>query len=473
MPFTGQTVSRYHRGPMDKQFSPLPSLQSLLRLPTIAALIAEFGRVTVVEALRKALELFREERRFHLPLSEILDAVTDILTHQFAVSERSVFNMTGTVSHTNLGRAQLPEAAIAAAVVAHQGPTNLEFDLADGHRGERDSHVSGLLTHLTGAEGATVVNNNAAAIVLALSTLAQGKHVVVSRGELIEIGGSFRIPDIINSSGATLREVGTTNRTHPRDYRDASSAGAGAIMRVHQANYSISGFTASVSTSELAAISNHAGLPFLVDLGSGSLFDLEQWGLPHEPTPREALLAGASLVTFSGDKLFGGPQAGLIVGRADLISQLNANPLKRAMRLDKGRLAALEAVLRQYLEPVRLAERLPALRLLTRAETDIEATANRIAPGLAAAWPDHEVAIVACRSQIGSGAMPIDFLSSTAVTFRGATLVTLARALRALPRPVLGRLHEGRLWLDCRCLEPSDEAEFLCQLPEPARGLAF
>ena len=237
----------------------------------------------------------------------------------------------------------------------------------------------------------------------------------------------------------------------------------GALMRVHQANYAIVGFTATVPTETLSGIAHDAGIKLIEDLGSGSLVDLERWGLPHEPTPRESLVAGADVVTFSGDKLLGGPQAGLIVGHKDVIAAINRNPLKRALRLDKGRLAALEVVLRMYLDPDRLAERVPALRLLTRSEADIRATAERIGPVIASRWPDRDVAVEACRSQIGSGALPVDLLPSAAVTIGGKALEDIAKFLRGLPRPVIGRVARGRLVLDCRCLEAGDEAAFIAQ----------
>ncbi len=453
---------------MDKPRGRLPSLHSLLAKPEAAGLIDRFGRPEVIDALRQTLDAHRLQRRFGLPATEVLEFATEALYRRTAPSQRPVFNLTGTVLHTNLGRALLPPEAAQAAAAALQGATNLEYDLDAGGRGERDDHISGLLRELTGAEAATVVNNNAAAVMLVLNTLAFGRQVPVSRGELIEIGGAFRIPDIMARSGAILREVGTTNRTHARDYQTAIGPETAALMRVHQANYAIAGFTAAVATPGLAAIAHAANLPLIEDLGSGSLIDLERWGLPHEPTPREALLAGVDLVTFSGDKLLGGPQAGLIVGRADLVKQLNANPLKRALRLDKGRLAALEVVLRMYRDPDRLAERLPTLRLLTRTEADIRATADRIAQGLRAGWPDREVAVEACQGQIGSGALPVDRLPSAAVTLGGKALDRLAGELRALPRPVIGRIRDGRLWLDCRCLEPDQEAMFLAQLPKTA-----
>jgi L-seryl-tRNA(Ser) seleniumtransferase len=454
---------------MTRQPSPLPALHHLLNAPEAAALIARFSRAAVVGTLRGILDGYREERRFGIAAAAVLDEAADVLARRFAASQRPVFNLTGTVLHTNLGRAPLPPEAAAAAAAALRGATNLEYDLETGSRGERDDHISGLLRELTGAEAATVVNNNAAAVMLALNTLALGRQVPVSRGELIEIGGAFRIPEIMNRSGAILHEVGTTNRTHARDYQGAISADTAALMRVHQANYAIAGFTASVSTADLAAIAHAAGLPLIEDLGSGSLIDLERWGLPHEPTPRQSLLAGVDLVTFSGDKLLGGPQAGLVAGRADLVKRLNTNPFKRALRLDKGRLAALEAVLRLYLNPDRLAERLPTLRLLTRTEADIRTTSDRVVHGVRAAWPHRDVTIEACRSQIGSGALPVDLLASAAITLGGNALDRLAGELRTLPRPVIGRINGGRFWLDCRCLEPEEEAEFLAQLPKPAQ----
>jgi L-seryl-tRNA(Ser) seleniumtransferase len=442
----------------------LPSVDALLRSPDAASLIARFGRSATLEAIRRVLDGRREAARFGATEAEILDEVADLLAHRFAASQRPVFNLTGTVLHTNLGRAPLPPEAAEAAADALRSATNLEYDLLTGRRGERDDHISGLLRELTGAEAATVVNNNAAAVMLVLNTLALGKEVPVSRGELIEIGGAFRVPDIMARSGAILREVGTTNRTHPRDYQGAIGEDTAALMRVHQANYAITGFTAAVPIFDIAAIAHGAGIPLIEDLGSGSLIDLERWGLPHEPTPREAILAGVDAVTFSGDKLLGGPQCGLIVGRADLLKRINANPMKRALRLDKGRLAALETVLRLYLDPDRLAERLPALRLLTRSAPDIAAAAERVASSLRSVWPDREIAVEPCFSQIGSGALPVDLLQSSAVTLAGSGLEDLAARLRTLPKAVIGRVHDGKLWLDCRCLDVEDEAVFIAQL---------
>src|SRR5216683_1902505 len=360
------------------------------------------------------------------------------------------------------------------AVAAMRNPTTLEYDIETGKRGERDDHVAGWLTRLTGAEAALTVNNNAGALVLALNTLAEGRETIVSRGELIEIGGSFRLPDIMARAGTRLREVGTTNRTHLADYVAAIGRETGLILKAHTSNYAIQGFTAAVPGSRLAALARDHAIPFVEDLGSGSLVDFERWGLPHEPTVAEALEQGADLVTFSGDKLLGGPQAGLVVGRAELVKNLARNPLKRALRLDKIRLAALEAVLRLYADPDRLAERLPALRLLARPPAEIVALAQRLLPAVAQALDGvAEVSLVETRSQIGSGALPVSFLPSAALALRpisrsGAAVEALARALRALPIPVVGRIEAGRVLLDLRCLE--DETAFLGQVPAMAEA---
>jgi L-seryl-tRNA(Ser) seleniumtransferase len=427
-----------------------------------------FGTEAPKAALRALLAEARA-RRATLSAATLLDQAADALAEKFRAHQRPVLNLTGTVLHTNLGRAPLPPEAAEAAAQAMRSATSLEFDLATGRRGERDEAVRDLLRSLTGAEDATVVNNNAAALVLALNTFSRNRETLVSRGELIEIGGSFRLPAIMAQSGARLREVGTTNRTHAADYEAAQGPRTGAILRVHWANFTIAGFTASAPDAALAACARVANVPFINDLGSGSLIDLALYGLPPEPTPRAALEAGADLVTFSGDKLLGGPQAGLIVGKASLIARLNRNPLKRALRLDKARLAALEAVLRLYLMPDRLAESLPALRLLTRPEASIRATAQRLAPVLQAVLGEgFTVQAAACRSQIGSGALPVDLLPSWALSVAGRGLAGLAARLRALPTPVIGRIADDRLWLDLRCLEAADEAVFTAQLPRLA-----
>ncbi len=447
----------------------LPAVDRILRSDDGCALIARYGRALVLDAVRAALA----ERRNSGEAASVSAIVADgssRLALLLRPSQRRVFNLTGTVLHTNLGRAPLPEAAIAAAVAAMRDPSTLEYDTETGRRGERDDHISGWLVRLTGAEAALAVNNNAGALVLALNALANGRETIISRGELIEIGGSFRLPDIMARAGTRLREVGTTNRTHLADFVAAIGPDTGLILKAHTSNYAIEGFTAAVPAAKLAALARERSIPFIEDLGSGSLVDLEAWGLPHEPTVAEALKQGADLVTFSGDKLLGGPQAGLVVGRADLVAKLAKNPLKRALRLDKIRLAALEAVLRLYADPDRLAERLPTLRLISRPKAEIDAVAHRLLPAVREAFAGiAEVDIVETRSQIGSGALPVSLLPSAALALRpisttrsGSAVDGLAHALRALPIPVIGHIEAGKVVLDLRCLE--DEAEFLAQL---------
>jgi L-seryl-tRNA(Ser) seleniumtransferase len=461
--------------PEDVRHFRFPSVDALLRSPSGLALCAAHGRSAVLEALRRALGALRE-RHLGASGSDVLARAEGLLAEAARPSQRPVFNLTGTVLHTNLGRAPLPEEAVGAAALAMAGPSNLEYDLETGGRGERDDHVRNRLRSLTGGEDALVVNNNAAAVLLLLNTLALRREVPVSRGELIEIGGAFRMPDIMARAGCRLVEVGTTNRTHLRDFEAAISRRTALLLKVHPSNYTIEGFTNTVADDELAALAHRHGLPYAVDLGSGSLVDLEAWGLPHEPTPRETLAAGADLVTFSGDKLLGGPQAGIVVGRAELVRKLARNPLKRALRLDKGRLAALEAVLRLYADPDRLSKRLPVLRLLSRTEAEIDALAQRLQPVVAAMLPGCTVAVEPCRSQVGSGSLPVDRLPSRCLAIApsgperkaGGALIRLTEAFRALPIPVIGRIEGGRLRLDLRCLE--DENAFAKQLTGLAIG---
>ena len=447
----------------------IPSVDRILQDPRLAPAIAWHGRPLVTVELRSLLSEYRAALKAGAALPPSPDAIVHALEQRLEAgarpSLRRVFNLTGTVLHTNLGRALLPPAAIEAGAAALAEPSNLEYDLEAGERGERDDHLEALLRRITGAEGASAVNNNAGAVLLALNTLAAGREVLVSRGELVEIGGSFRIPEIIEAAGCRLREVGTTNRTHLADYEKAIGPATAALLKVHASNYAVVGFTAAPSAGELAGLAHAHRLPFVTDLGSGSLVELARFGLPAEPTPMQALQAGADIVTFSGDKLLGGPQAGLIVGRRELVDRLRRNPMKRALRLDKGRIATLEAVLRLYLDPERLRERLPTLRLLTRPHAEIRAQAERLLPALQRYTGDKaQVGVEDCASQVGSGSLPVDRLPSAALRIWSseARPVAIAKALRALPIPVIGRIHEDAVWLDLRCLE--DEAGFASQL---------
>jgi L-seryl-tRNA(Ser) seleniumtransferase len=456
-----------------------PSVDAVLRAPAGALAVARFGRHLATDAIRAAIETIRPTLREGAPAPDpatLAAAALQTLEHTEAPSLRPVLNLTGTVLHTNLGRALLAAPAIEATLAVMTAPAALEYDLATGGRGERDDHVRALLCELTGAEDALVVNNNAAAVLLTLAVLAGGKHTIVSRGELIEIGGAFRLPAIMASAGTRLVEVGTTNRTHKRDYVQAIGPDTALLLKVHTSNYRIEGFTAEVPPRDLAALAHAHKLPMLDDLGSGTLLPLDRWGLPRERTVAEAVRDGADLVTFSGDKLLGGPQAGFIVGRAELVARCAQHPLKRALRLDKLRLAALEATLRLYRDPDRLAERLPTLRLLARPAAQIRAMADRLAAPLTAwAGPDWRVEIVACRSQIGSGALPVETLESAGLALHptgaapGRALATLAARLRALSPPVIGAVRDNALRLDLRCLE--DAAPLLAALSSEARAL--
>jgi L-seryl-tRNA(Ser) seleniumtransferase len=456
----------------------IPSVDQILSRPALLMLRAQQGRTQVTSVVRAHLSSLREAalagtlRRAALTEDAIFAAVQVSLTDSSRSRLRAVFNLTGTVLHTNLGRALLPEESVRAVAQASAVPVNLEFNLDSGARGDRDALIEELLCELTGAEAATVVNNNAAAVFLLLSVIASRREVVISRGELIEIGGSFRMPEIMQQARAKLVEVGTTNRTHAADYAQAIGPRTALLMKVHPSNYAISGFIASVSVSEMVELGRAQKIPVAVDLGSGSLADLTRWQLPKEPTVRETVSAGADLVTFSGDKLLGGPQAGVLVGRAELIRKLNKHPLKRALRVGKLTLTALESVLTLYRAPEFLAERLTTLRLLTRSQAVIRSQAIRLQPILQAALGNaYEVTHAAMLSQIGSGAMPVEQLASYGLVVRPSqgrhgSLDRLASALRAVSRPVLGRIAEKALWLDLRCLEESEEAVFAEQCSE-------
>lgn len=465
-------------GPKD-----LPSVDAVLRLPGASPLLAEHGHALVAGEARGLLDALRAKALAGaleigaLGAQALERALSERIERRLAPRMRQVINLTGTVLHTNLGRAVLADAAVAHLVAMMAGPNNLEYDLETGRRGDRDALVEELLCELTGAQAATIVNNNAAAVLLTIAALARGREVIVSRGELVEIGGAFRMPDVMEAAGAKLVEVGTTNRTHPHDYERAICERTALLMKVHTSNYAIQGFTSSVDEARLAQIAHARGLPLASDLGAGSLVDLSRYGLPKEPTPREKLAAGCDVVSFSGDKLLGGPQAGLIVGSREAIGRIRAFPMKRALRVSKLPLAALEATLALYQRPERLARDLPTLRMLTRSPEEIRAQARSLSPHLArAVAPRFSVELVDLQGQIGSGSLPVDRLASAGLAIApldrkgaGRALDALVEALRALPRPVIGRIADDRLLLDLRCLE--DAGLLQAQLEELRRRL--
>ncbi len=434
----------------------LPGIDRLLNDPGMQDAIAAYGEPRVKASLRALQQSWRDAGSAPDWAAEPEACARQIAGRLGRQSYTPVFNLTGTVIHTNLGRALVSEALFDAVKPLVTRPINLEYDLDAGRRGDREQFVEDRLTLITGAEAATVVNNGAAALMLILNTLALGRTVPVSRGELIEIGGSFRLPDIMLRSGCFLREVGTTNRTHLRDFEAAIDADTALLLKVHPSNYHISGFTREAGIGELSALADRHRIPLAVDLGSGTLVDLNRYGLPHEPMPQEVLGQGADLVSFSGDKLLGATQAGIVVGRRDLIDELKNNPMKRALRPDKLTLAFLEQTLKLYEAPEHLAERLPLLRTLTTSIEVLTGRARRVAAVLKTVLPGFEVAISDSECQIGSGSLPDQRLPSIAVTVSHpveARVRELHHRLRYLPEPVVGRMHDGSLWLDMRGAE--------------------
>jgi L-seryl-tRNA(Ser) seleniumtransferase len=427
----------------------LPSVDELARDERLAG----EPPALAVAAARTVLARAREEVSAGHEPGDLVERTLAELASARAPRLRRALNATGVIVHTNLGRAPLPEAALARALEVGRGYSNLEYDLAAGSRGSRQDHVAGILRRLTGAEAALVVNNNAAAVMLALAALAEGREVLVSRGELIEIGDGFRIPDVLGRSGAQLREVGTTNRTRAADYEHATGPETAVLLRVHQSNFRVVGFTEQPAVAELAAVAQRHQLPLVDDLGSGVLVHLE-----GEPSAKESLAAGADLVCFSGDKLLGGPQAGIVVGRADLVERLRGHPLQRALRADKLTLAALEGTLGLYLEPDRALREVPVLRMLNEPVDAVRARAERLA-----ATVGGEVEETVAR--VGGGALPLAELPS----FACAVEEELAEPLRAGKPPVVGVLRDGRLLLDCRTLTDA-EADEVAAAVVAARG---
>lgn len=447
----------------------LPSIDELLARPAVSSLLAQQPRPLVVRALREAVAAARarllggEERGFDD--ADITDAVSRLTRPRL----RPVLNATGVVLHTNLGRAPLAERAIERLAAVARGYCNLELDLDEGERGSRYAHVVDLVCALTGAEAALVVNNCAAAVLLTLSALAKDREAIVSRGELVEIGGGFRVPDVMKQSGARLVEVGTTNRTRLRDYDQALGPGTGLLVKVHRSNFAVVGFTEEVTTKELAALAREKGVPLFEDLGSGALVPLHGEGLTSEPTVASVVAAGADLVSFSGDKLLGGPQAGLVVGKKALIAQLERHPLNRALRIDKLTVAALEATLELYRDGLDAAE-VPARAMLTAKRDVLEARARRLAAALQRAGIEPRV--VEVKGRVGGGSMPLAEPPSFAVAVVGAPAAVLHERLRAGTPPVVARIADDELWLDVRCL-PDADVDVVAGCVAAARGDAW
>jgi L-seryl-tRNA(Ser) seleniumtransferase len=431
----------------------LPSVNALLETEAVHTLLNQHPRGVVLDAVRSAIDAARSAGQFHRTEQQWMESIVSAVRQRTQPSLRRVINATGVVLHTNLGRAPLADVAVRAIEEVAQGFSNLEYDLSTGQRGSRYSHCVDLLRRLTGAEDALVVNNCAAAMVLALNALAQRKEVLVSRGELVEIGGSFRIPDIMARSGAKLVEVGTTNRTHDDDYRRAITPKTGAIVKVHRSNFTIEGFTADVSVERLAFIAAEHGLPVIHDLGSGLMVPLDEYGLKGEPTAAFALASRPALVLMSGDKLLGGPQAGIILGTAALVGKLRKNPFARAMRVDKLTLSALEATLRLYLEPERALKEIPVLAMLTASAAEIEARAQSAARLLREGGIGALVTTTS--ASVGGGAFPTAELPSSAIVLEGNG--ETEEKLRHADPPVIGRISDGKLLLDLRSVLPRED----------------
>lgn len=437
----------------------LPGIDELLR--AAPALVSEHGREAVVRALRQAVDEARQAVRAGAPVpseAALITSAAALLAQAARPTLRPVINATGVILHTNLGRAPLSAEALAALVAVGEGYSTLEYDLDAGTRGKRDQHAERLLTEVTGAEAGMVVNNNAAGVLLALTALAQGREAIISRGQLVEIGGSFRVPDVMAQSGAVMVEVGTTNRTRLGDYADAITERTACIVRAHASNFRVIGFTEAVPLTDLAALAHQHGLLLLDDLGSGALLDTAQFGLSHEPMPQESLAAGADLVLFSGDKLLGGPQAGIIIGRANLIQTLKRHPLARAIRADKLALVALVATLTHYARGEAL-EKIPVWRMISLSPEAIRARAE----AWAAAVPGE---VVPAESTVGGGSLPGDTLPTWAFAPRVAQPNAAAARLRAADPPVIARVADDRLLLDPRTVLPEQDALVIAALKE-------
>jgi len=451
-----------------KLYREIPKVDDFLERGVVRQALSMHPRWAVLETVREVLEsrrieisrLDRPEEAAVFPGDEILEeSFSRVLASRVSHRLRLLINATGIIVHTNLGRSVLPPEAMERSAAVGRGYSNLEYDLESGARGSRQDHLADLLCSLTGAEAALAVNNNAAAVMLSLGTLAAGSEVVVSRGQLVEIGGSFRIPDVMEKSGAILREVGTTNKTHLADYREAVGPETSLLLKVHTSNFQVVGFTSSVGTADLAALGKEKGLPVMEDLGSGCLVDLAPFGLLGEPTVQSVVEAGADIVTFSGDKLLGGPQAGLIVGRRLLLEKIRRNPVHRAVRLDKFTIAALEATLRLYLEGDRVFKTIPTLKMISEPLVKVRQRARRLYRRLSKESRHLlKAAVVASKAQVGGGSLPLQELPSAALSLGSPdhSANRLESAFRALPVPVIGRIQDGRLLFDLRTVDDGE-----------------
>lgn len=437
-----------------------------------ADLVTELGYQVVVDKVREAIAVVRKRiiagETIPAPEEVVLDLTYRLLQAARRPSLRRVINATGVILHTNLGRAQLSDAAKDQLWQVASSYSTLEYDLGAGRRGSRYSHVAELLCRITGAEAALVVNNNAAAVLLALSTLARGKEAIVSRGQLVEIGGAFRIPEVMEQSGAVLREVGTTNKTRISDYEQAVNENTAVILKVHTSNYRIVGFTEEVTTEELVELGRRYQIPVLEDLGSGVLIDTRQFGLSHEPTVLEVVAAGVDVITFSGDKLLGGPQAGIIVGKAEYIDEMKENPLTRALRIDKLTLAALEATLRLYLDEQVALERIPTLQMLRLTRQELLGRAEKLCRLIKPDLPEHAaVEIIETYTQVGGGSLPLERIPSAGVALTSSLYSAnrIEHLLRTADVPVITRIEDERVICDLRTVKPAELellAETLC-----------
>ena len=455
--------------PIKPLLSSIPAVHEIQKISEVQNLINIHGHNLVTQAIRITQNDFRKlllsseslksKKIKKLEFVNQLKKNLSLLTND---SLQRIFNLTGTVLHTNFGRALLSKEVINSIIKIASEPSNLEYDILNNKRGDRDSHIDERLCRLIGAEACTVVNNNAAAVVLVLNSLAKRKEVLISRGELIEIGGSFRLPEIMKSAGCKILEVGTTNRTHFEDFEDAIGKKSAMIFKAHKSNFNIEGYTSEVEEKEIVKLSKKNDIPFMVDLGSGSLIDLKYMGINMVQSPTDTLAKGVDLITFSGDKLLGGPQCGIIAGRKDLITKIKKNPLKRALRCDKMTIAAFSTLLKLYENPERAKLEIPTLRLLNRKEKDIYEVVEKLYPSIKSKVSNiAEVKIIKCKSQIGSGSLPVELLPSYGIKISAKNLKrnsnkflqNISKKFRELPIPIIGRLSKDSLIFDCRCLE--------------------